>query len=163
MLPTVKTQVVDKETGEILNESTAFRPVNVGGKKKSANYATMFLEEEESFEAMKGLGNFGAVWAYVLTNYKRENAIFFFSASTKEDACKVTGLSTGTIRSAISSFCDSGLLLKVRNAEYMVNPKHFFKGSWDQREGMIKEYDMKKEAVEILKSKKNMNDKTVSV
>lgn len=123
----------------------------------------MYLDDENLFTALKGLGNFGAIWGYVLTEYNKDKALFYFSASVREDICERTDLSDGTVRSAISSFCDSGMLLKVRNAEYMVNPRFFYVGSWDNRPAMIELYDAKKESVEIAARKKAIDLKTVNV
>lgn len=149
---------VVSEDGEILDILPRYEDVRVKVKVK---YASMFLSENDKYEALKGLGNFGAVWGYVLSEYKRENCIFFFSASVKKDITKVTELSNGTIRSAIASFCESGLLLKIRNAEYMVNPRYFFMGNWEQREIMIEAYDEKKKAIKMLEVNKSINDRTV--
>lgn len=146
------------EQGELLDTVTRYGDVRVKVKTK---YASMFLSEDDKYDALKGLGNFGAVWGYILSDYKRETCVFYFSASVKEDICKATKLSNGTIRSAITSFCDSGLLLKIRNAEYMVNPRHFFMGNWEQREQMIEVFADKKKAIEMLELNKSISNNTI--
>lgn len=152
--------IVVNEDGEILSDSTLTKEITIKGKSK---YTTMYLDDENLFEALKGLGNSGAVWGFVLVKYDKENNIFHFSGSVKEQCRKVTGLSDGTVRSSISSFCDSGLLLKIRNAEYMVNPSFFYTGHWDNRQTVIDEYENAKRAKEVLDSSKSMKDKTVDV
>jgi hypothetical protein len=141
--------------GEFISEVGNYKDVKLKVKLK---YASMYLDNNDNYDALKGLGNFGAVWGYVLNNYHREKCIFYFSASIKEDISEVVKLSEGTIRSAIKSFCDSGLLLKIRNAEYMVNPSHFFMGNWEQRDKMIDVYDVKKNAIEMLDLNKSINE-----
>lgn len=129
--------------------------------KEKARYVSMYLSDEHLYVALKGLGNFGAVWGFVMNNFNSENAMFYFSKTIREDVCKVTGLSDGTVRSAINSFCESNMLLKIRNAEYMVNPTYFYKGTWDNRPLMIEKYEEKKSAKEILEQNKRVDAKTV--
>lgn len=154
------TDLVISEDGEILSEVKKTREAIIKPKTK---YTTMYLDDENVYAALKGLGNSGAVWGFVLNRYDKENNIFHFSGSVKDQCKKVTGLSNGTIRSAISNFCDSELLLKIRNAEYMVNPAFFYTGHWDNRQKAIDEYEDNRQAKETLERNKRINDKTVEV
>lgn len=153
------TDYVINENAEIVSELKKYRKVN---EKEKLIYATMYLDDGNKYEALKGLGNFGAVWGYVLTYYSKQTAMFTFLASVKDDMRHKTGLSIGTIRSAISSFCESGLLLKVRNAEYMVNPHYFYAGLWDERTKMIELYNEKLEEVQLREQQERINAKTVT-
>lgn len=152
-------RVIDGD-GVIIDESPRYKDVNV---KQKTRYATMYLDDENMYEALKGLGNSGAVWGFVLVKYDKENNIFHFSGSVKEQCRALTGLSDGTVRSSIAGFCDSGLLLKIRNAEYMVNPRYFYKGHWDNREEVINEYEAIKEAKEMIKTKSRIEAKTIKL
>jgi len=146
------------ENGVVISEHPRTREAIVKGKRK---YTTMYLDDENLYVALKGLGNAGAVWGFVLTKYDKDNNIFHFSGSVKEQCAKITGLSNGTIRSAISSFCEADLLLKIRNAEYMVNPAFFYTGHYELRQQAIDEYEDNKSAKAILESKRSMDNKTV--
>lgn len=159
MVPSGTDYEVD-EHGEIVKETPKWREVELKSKSK---FATMYLDDEKLYEGLKGLGNFGAVWGFVLVKYDKDNNVFYFSKSVKDQCAQVTGLSDGTIRSAISSFCDSNLLLKLRNAEYMVNPSFFYMGHWDYRQTAIDKYEENKEALEILERNKRIEEKTVKV
>lgn len=146
--------------GVVVKATPKFREVEIKSKSK---FATMYLDDDNLYEALKGLGNAGAIWGFVLVKYDKENNVFYFSRSVKEQCCQVTGLSDGTVRSAISGFCDSGLLLKIRNAEYMVNPSFFYMGHWDYRQSVIDKYEEIKDAIETIDRNKKINDKTVDV
>lgn len=148
------------EDGVILTATPKFKQVDIRSKSK---FATMYLDDDNLYEALKGLGNAGAVWGFVLVKYDKDNNVFYFSKSVREQCCQVTGLSDGTVRSAISGFCDSNLLLKLRNAEYMVNPSFFYMGHWDFRQSVIDKYEENKDALETLERNKNIEDKTVRV
>lgn len=151
--------VVDDE-GNIISETPKWKELEVKSRSK---FATMYLDDDNIYEALKGLGNAGAVWGFVLVKYDKDNNVFYFSKSVKESCCQVTGLSDGTVRAAISGFCDSGLLLKIRNAEYMVNPSFFYMGHWDLRGSVIEKYDELKAAVEKINADKNLKNKTVEL
>lgn len=148
------------DNGEIVSSTPKFREVEVKSKSK---FATMYLDDDNLYEALKGLGNAGAVWGFVLVKYDKDNNVFYFSKSVRDQCCQVTGLSDGTVRSAISGFCDSNLLLKLRNAEYMVNPSFFYMGHWDFRQSVIDKYEENKEALETLERNKRIEDKTVKI
>lgn len=107
----------------------------------------MYLDDDKLSEALDGLGNFGAAWGYVLRTYNHETLAFYFSQTTKEDMCNKLALSIGTVRSAIKSFTDSGLLLRYRGAEYLVNPSIFYRGHYEDRAEMIKMYDHRRREV----------------
>lgn len=130
-------------------------------KKKKEMCISMYLDDEKIYDAMKGLGNFGAVWAFVMNNFNKDNIMFYFSKTVREDACKATRLSDGTVRSAINSFCEKNMLLKLRSAEYMVNPSFFYVGTWDNRPSMIERYEDKRLAKQTLDGDKRLSAKTI--
>lgn len=144
------------EDGEVLEERPNYKTIIPTQK---ARYLTMYLDDDNLFEALKGLGNQGMVWGFVLLKYDKDDGVFYFGASIKEQCKAITGLSDGTIRASIKDFADSGMLLKIRNAEYMVNPKLYYTGHWDNRPKMIELYDKRKQAIETLKNNKPLNDK----
>ena len=92
-------------------------------------------------EALSGLGSQGKVWGYVLRTYDGKTGVFNFSSIQKAFMLKELDLSIGTIRSSMSGFCTSGLAKRVIGADYMVNPRIFYKGEWEKRDDMIKLYD----------------------
>lgn len=149
-------RVID-ENGEIVSEVFKFKDVLLLDERR--RWCSMMLDDDLLFDFLNGLGNQGKVWGFVLLKYDKDNCVFYFGASIKEMCEQITGLSDGTIRSAIRGFCDSGMLLKIRNAEYMVNPKAFYTGNFDNRQKMIDVFEEKQKALETLKSNKPLNDK----
>lgn len=121
----------------------------------------MYLDDDNLFGALQGLGNFGAAWGYVLNNYNHETITFYFTTTIKEDMCVKLNLSVGTIRNAIKSFCDSGLLMRHRGSEYFVNPSLFYRGRWEDRERMVSIYEGRKKEKEIKVIGDNIDKKTV--
>jgi hypothetical protein len=154
----IGTDRVVSSDGEVLDEVPRFKI-----SKRKPVYATMYLDDERLFEALQGLGNFGACWGYVLKEYKSDNGIFYFSSSVKDEMCKALGLSIGTVRSAIKSFCDSGLLLRYKGAEYLVNPSLFYRGVWENRQAMIEKYELKREENEIRQVNKSVDSRIVKI
>jgi len=128
--------IIDGISGEVLQEYRKFREL-----ASKTVYAIMYLDDENAYDALSGLGNQGKVWGYVIKNYDAKTGGFNFSSLQKVFMKKELQLSIGTIRSSISGFCDSGLLKRVMGADYMVNPRMFYKGEWDKRDAMIKIYD----------------------
>ena len=148
--------MVVTEDGEILSDIQLQKQVKTKGKSK---FAIMYLDDDNLFSALKGLGNSGAIWGFVLSKYDKDSAIFFFSASVKEQCMKACEVSEGTVRTAIADFCKSGMLLKVRNAEYMVNPSFFYAGYSDARDEMIELYEERKRSLGVAVKNKALNDK----
>lgn len=129
-----KDTVVD-EHGVILAEYHRFRE-----QASKTKYVTMYLDDENIYEAYKGLGSLGMVWGYIMRKYDHDSGIFHFSSGVKDDMIGVTGLSIGTVRSAVKSYTENNMLLRIIGSEYMVNPTYFYKGSWEKRPDAIEIY-----------------------
>lgn len=136
-----KDVIIDGDTGVVLAEYLKFRD-----SASRTNFAIMYLDDDNVYEALSGLGNQGTVWAYVLKHYDYKTGIFSFSSVIKEFMVQETKLSIGTIRSSIKGFVDSNLMINVIGSDYMVNPTFFYKWDWEQRGSMILMYEKLKEA-----------------
>lgn len=124
-------------------------------------YVTMYLDDENVYDAYNGLGSLGMVWGYIMKKYDHESGIFYFSSSVKDDIIDLTKLSIGTVRSSVKSFTESNLLVRVIGAEYMVNPNYYYKGTWEKRPAMIEIYSKLKGIDETRKTNKDIELKVV--
>jgi hypothetical protein len=127
---------VVNEYGELLAEYHKWRD-----EAKKTIYVSMYLNDEDLYDTMSGLGNLGKVWAYVLVHYDHRSGVFNFSGTSKIMMVQELNLSAGTIRSAIKGFCDSKLLVRVIGSDYLVNPHKFYKGDWENRPAQQKLFD----------------------
>lgn len=129
-------EYVDYETGEIKRTEGIFKQ-----KSDKLNYIMMFLEEINLFEVLSGLGSSGKVLGFILREYNDKDSMFYFSTSNKGRMVEKLNLSIGTVRSCVKEFVNSGILCRVRGAEYMLNPRVFYKGSLENRASFIERYD----------------------
>lgn len=101
----------------------------------------MYIDDNNIFELMNGMGNPGKVLSFILKEYNERSCLFYFSTTNKDRMVSELSLSIGTVRAVVKSFSDSGIICRVRGAEYMVNPHLFYKGHSMKRDESCREFD----------------------
>lgn len=139
-------EYVDFDTGELKKSEAIFK-----SKSNQINFIMMFLDEVNMYEVLAGLGSSGKVLGFVLKEFNDKDSMFYFTTVNKQRMVEETGLSIGTVRSCVKEFATSDILCHVRGAEYMLNPRVFFKGALDKRQAVIDKYEDFKKVGEIKK------------
>lgn len=153
-----KVEVVDRETGELLDTRIKYRTQAI-----KTIFVTMYLNDENLYEFISGLGNQGRVIAYILKDYNDKTGMFYFSGTSKELMVKELGLSIGTIRSAVRELASKRTIIHVGGAEYMVNPRLFYKGLQTNYENMVEVFDGLMAIVDVRDTQKSIDKKTVEI
>ncbi len=131
-----KVEVVDRDTGELLDTRLKYRTQAI-----KTIFVTMYLNDENLYDFISGLGNQGKVIAYILKDYNDKTGMFYFSGTSKELMVKELKLSIGTIRSAVRDLAEKKTIVHVGGAEYMVNPRVFYKGHQSNYDNMVEVFD----------------------
>lgn len=129
-IETVKTKVVDKESGELLSEDVEL---------KSHSYIAK--NNEEFFLVYTNLLNQFAVnlsspevkvYCQLLMSYHSDTE-FALIKSLKEKIGEKIGLKLGTVNNALGSLCEKGLVIRINKSLFQLNPLYAFKGSTKNR------------------------------
>lgn len=101
----------------------------------------IFLEGDNFYKVLGGMGSSGKVLGYILRVYNDKTGMFYFSSRVKEEMCEELAMSIGTVRNVMKKFADSKIILRVSGAVYMVNPYVFYKGAQEMLPKMRILYD----------------------
>lgn len=151
-------EYVDTITGAIVGSATKYKTVPI-----KQEFVTMYLNDENIYPMLAGLGSSGKVLGYILKEYNDKTGMFYFSMTRKEMMKTELKLSLGTIRSCVKDFHDSGLLIRISGSEYMVNPHVFYKGLQTLYDGICKQFDDLAKIDAMRKTQKRVDKKTVKV
>lgn len=127
----VQTQVenyIDSETGEVLEQNIKTIKVVVNKDEFFLAYAGMcdvLLNKKLSKCDVE-------LYAYLLKQCS-EGREFTINAYTKEQAAKYTGRNPTSYNNSTRSLLKHGLIYKVANRTYKINPEYAFKGSSKNR------------------------------
>lgn len=151
-------EMVDSLTGEIVSSSAKFKTSPV-----KTIFATMYLNDENVYEFVSGLGNPGKVLAYVLKDYNDKTGMFYFSTHTKALMAKELGLSVNTIRTIIREFANKKTIVHIGGPEYMVNPRLFYKGAQEHYDKQVNIFDDYHKIALFKETQANIDAKTVKI
>lgn len=153
-----KVDYVDPTTGAYLGSALKYRSQLV-----KTIFITMYLNDELMYEFMSGLGNPGKVIAYILKDYNDKTGMFYFTSTAKDYMVKELGLSIGTIRSCVRELALKRTILHIGGAEYMINPKLFYKGPQANYEMMVESFNGFLRIAEMKQTQANLDAKTVII
>ena len=129
----IKTEYVDKETGDILDKEE--KKVNYLANTKEEfflAYAQLFriLYSDMTLPEVK-------VYAYLLAHYTF-GSLIGLSLNVKKAISDVIKIGTGTIDNALCGLTEKKLLYSSSRGVYKLNPRYAFKGSSSNRNQMLK-------------------------
>jgi len=139
-------EYVDISTGEVSKSEAIFK-----SKSNQINFIMMFLDEVNMYDVLAGLGSSGKVLGFILKEYNDKDSMFYFTTLNKVRMVEETGLSIGTVRSCVKEFATSDILCHVSGAEYILNPRVFYKGALEKRAAIIEKYEDFKKRIKIKK------------
>lgn len=151
-----KDQYFDSQTGEKVGEHLRFRKQAI-----HTIFVTMYLNDENLYKFLAGLGNQGVVIGYILKDYNDKTGMFYFSSTTKALMVAELKMSIGTIRKCVKDFANSRILAHVGGSEYMVNPHIFYKGQQIAYDKQVEAFDNLLSLVEFRVAEKRIDAKTV--
>lgn len=149
---------VDPATGEHLGDRLRYRKQAI-----HTIFVTMYLNDENLYKFLAGLGNQGVVIGYILKDYNDKTGMFYFSSTTKSAMVADLKLSIGTIRKCVKDFAGSRVLVHIGGSEYMVNPHIFYKGQQILYDKQVEAFDALLAIVESRETEKRIDAKTVKV
>jgi hypothetical protein len=126
----------DAATGAKVGEKLIYRSQAI-----KTIFVTMYLNDDNMYEFISGLGNPGKVLAYILKDYNDKTGMFYFSNTTKELMIKELKLSIGTVRGIVKEFATKKTIIHVGGSEYMVNPRLFYKGAQINYDAQVEAFD----------------------
>lgn len=149
---------VDSSTGEQLGERQVYRTQAI-----KTIFVTMYLNDENVYDLMSGLGNSGKVLAYILKDYNDKTGMFYFSSTAKDLMVKDLKLSIGTIRSSVRDFASKRIIVHMGGSEYAVNPHLFYKGLQTNYDNMVAAFDAYLTAANMKEVNKRIEAKTITI
>lgn len=153
-----KDEFFDGATGEKIGERIKYRTQAV-----KAKFITMYLDDENFYEFISGLGNTGKVLGYIMRDFNDKSGMFYFSSSVKDMMVDTLKISIGTIRSCVRDFAEKRTILHVSGSEYMVNPYIFYKGHSENHQNLKDSFDGLCRVQEAREANKRIDAKTVKV
>lgn len=117
-------QIVDSETGEILEESH-LKTLKV---EREPDYIKLYIQDLTLLNELPKSN--GTILNECLKYMNYENQISLNSYMKKRISDKIN-LSVETINKAIQSLCDKGILFRVYRGVYEANPYLFGRGKWE--------------------------------
>lgn len=148
----------DSDTGEKVGEKLIYRTEAV-----KTIFVTMYLNDENVYEFISGLGNPGKVLAYILKDYNDKTGMFYFSATVKDRMVQELKLSMGTVRGVVREFANKKTIINVRGSEYMINPRLFYKGLQANYDSHVTMFDSILKLDEFSQSEKRIDTKTIKM
>lgn len=144
------------DTGEKVGEKLVYRTEAI-----KTIFVTMYLNDENVYEFISGLGNPGKVLAYILKDYNDKTGLFYFSATVKERMVSELKLSIGTVRGIVREFAAKKTIINVRGSEYMINPRLFYKGLQSSYDAQVDMFDNIVKLSEFAEAEKRIEEKVV--
>lgn len=123
VLMSTRTQMVDHETGEIIQEEN----VNVVRIPREPPYVKMYLDD---LSKIIGLRSAAKSVLHELVSKIDYDGIVTITKGTRERIGAKTGMKEPSVRNRITELVKSGVLKKVGYCEYEMNPHLFAKGDW---------------------------------
>lgn len=125
-----ETEKVDLTTGKITTEQTIIKRVRADEPK----YIKLYLNAWCDFKEIKGINIAFLYYLLPAMTYASEHQTIYTNSAMKKNIAKNLGWSekTATQRASleIRKLCKAGVLKKIQNGEYQVNPELIGKGDW---------------------------------
>lgn len=128
--------IMDKETGEIIEEKT----INMEKQTIVKDSEEFMIWYENSIEVISNMkaSEFKLIF-YVMFYFSRDLEFYLNNSVYKEIENK-TGLKKRTVLEAIPSLMEKDIVRRINRGFYMVNPNYFYKGSSKKRINMYSKY-----------------------
>lgn len=119
--------IIDRETGEILSQTTNKDKYLAGSKEEFyLMYSSMVIILKSSSDVRMKL------FASLLERYSK-GVEFGMSADLKKIIASETGCSPRSLDSAMTDLVEKNIIVKLGRSLYRINPRHIFQGSSDNR------------------------------
>jgi hypothetical protein len=129
-----ETQVVDSETGELLDSTVETTKVKYLANSKEDFYL-MYSSLLHALQRSKDLKI--RVYAYLLENYN-STSVFQIGKPIKEVMAKRYNVKVASISNILTTLKDEGFLFSPSRGLYQLNPRYSFKGSSKERDKHLK-------------------------
>lgn len=134
----IKHDVIDHETGEVINSSYTSTQV----KEVEPNFVKMYVDDVGKLMDLRPKGSKVLHILVRLMNYYN---IVTMVKPVKEMMCAELGMTVGSLNNEIDRLYRKGILIRKGRSVYVVDPELFGKGKWEhvKKIRMIVDYDDK--------------------
>jgi len=129
MKPVIKKMescTIDKDTGEIkAHQYTSFQKVD-----NEPSYWKTYDKNNFTTKKLVPLTHGQLILLFcLLSRMNYQNEVYIIGA-TKKAITEISGIVEGTIRNNLMALCEAGVLKRVSQGLFLVNPLMFSRGSW---------------------------------
>lgn len=126
-------QVLDKETGEIIDQTVEKHFVS---KVDTDNFFMVFIENLAPLFGLKQAGDIRLITA-MCAMAEFNTGIVRMSRKRRLELCEQAGISVTNINKNLKRLSDTGLIIED-NGDYTINPNIFWKGSTTTRTELLR-------------------------
>lgn len=135
-------ELVDTETGEVIESTTEVLNTSFNKKVTKDNFIMVYLNDVSGFLKIDNatqIALLALIWKEVNYNNPQTNDgnTIVILKDTKERWCEELKVALRTIENSLAALVKKGLLLKSCKGKYKLNPNYYFKGSSTDREKVL--------------------------
>ena len=152
-------EIIDRETGEFLREETESKQTFVNSNDEPP-FIKLYTDDICRLKQIKGGGNNVLYEILKIMPYTNEVAL---SAPVRRRIAKNLDIKMPTVNKMIQHLYEKKILIRIERGYYLVNPKLFAKGRWDDIQAIRASIEWGKGgrniAVEFVQEATNTSDK----